>query len=105
MHEHQHLPGADHGVVADFVAIEHGLGAGIDIEAWTEARADLRDGAVAERQTLNVRPDGHGDETIGLVVVVEDAAETAGVGGAFPGDWLSQFSHGISGALKFVRQQ
>ena len=105
MHEHQHLSGADYRVVADLVAIEHGLSARIDVEALAEARPDLRDSAVAERQPLHVRADGHRDEATRFMVIVEEAAETAGVGGPFPGCWLSQFSHGSLGVLKFMRQQ
>jgi hypothetical protein len=75
MNKHQHLAGAQDGVIADFVAIDDGLAARVDIEALPEALANLADGAVADGQPLDVRTDRNRDKAGRLVGIVEEAAQ------------------------------
>src|SRR5882672_7091150 len=75
--KHQHLAGADNGVVAHFISVEHRLASWIDVEALAEPGANLADGGVAERQALAVGPHGDRDEPGRLVGFGKEAAQSA----------------------------
>src|SRR5262249_23687086 len=54
-HEHQHLAGADHGVLGGLVAVDHRGALRVDVEAVAVTPADLAHRHVADGQLLAVR--------------------------------------------------
>jgi hypothetical protein len=81
--EHERLAGADHDILADVVAVEHGLAVGIKVEAVAKPSADFADGHVAHGQLLGVVPAGDGDRQSAIRCFIEEGSSAAGTAVAF----------------------
>ena len=76
--KHEGLAGADHDLVSDVVAIQHGLAVGVEVKSVAEALADFAHRHAAHGQLFSIRPAGDGNGQLAAGRLVEEARGAPG---------------------------